>query len=158
MIFSTAIVLVAEHKYQHHKSCFSKGICCRYFIPHQPCNCTSIGGVDTADEYIDDKIYFQRSVGCEYINAYNIVMFLLTKSNCDFSLLRTHNGDYSIKYVAKCQDAIDSEAVITRFHAGLVRSFEKRAAIESGSDNIDLQKRGISKLFSILYHYMNMID
>ena len=161
IIFSTAIVLTYEHKYKHHGSCFKKGVVCRYWVPHELYYCTIIGSndvEDVEDDYKDDKVNLQRCIGCEYMNAYSDVLFMLTKSNCDISVLRSHNGDYSIKYVAKPQDTVDSTAVVHRFHKGLIKSFEKRYAVESANTDLDVIQKGKSRLYSLIWHYTNMIE
>ena len=164
MIYRTAIVVTYEHKY---KSCFKKNKFCRYWNPHKLSVCTKIGSdihdpdrfdINQEDEYRNDKVFLKRCMGCEYMNGFNPILFLLCKSNTDTSLLRSHNGDYSIKYSVKTQETVDSDALMNHFFKGLTRSFEKREMIEAMILSMEETKKGSSRMYSLLWHYTNILE
>jgi hypothetical protein len=71
--------------------------------------------------------------------------------------MRCKNLAYAIKYAAKVQQDIDSEALFKTFKDNIKRSFLRNQMRESvpGYDKTDRQK-GNSRLFSLLHHFTNM--
>jgi hypothetical protein len=154
-IYSICVLTVQEHKFEHHLSCFKKGRLqgcrfkyCRYCYPRDHKENTSVSR---------NSMEIKRLPSCAYINAYSDVLFSLCKSNCDISLMRSLNLGYAIKYAAKVQQDIDSEALFKTFKDNIKRSFMRNQMRESvpGYNKSDRAK-GDSRLFSLLYHFTNM--
>jgi hypothetical protein len=159
-VYTLAMVRAYEHKFEHTNSCFKRGlvpgarvIFCRYDFC-MPCCCTTTLG---AQGDAVDKIELRRQIGSNYINACPPLLFALTRSNCNLTLLRGKNVSYCTKYTAKPQDKIDSVAVAKAYTEGVRRSFRRREAREAELTGIMTDKqKGEGKLYSLSYWYSYM--
>jgi hypothetical protein len=107
-------------------------------------------GEEASDE--PDKIVLKRQIGSNYINACPKILFALTRSNCNLTLLRGKNVSYCTKYTAKAQDKVDSAAALAAYTAGIHKSYRRRELVEAErGDTMTVQEKGAGRLYSQVF-------
>jgi hypothetical protein len=162
MKITAFIAATQEHKFTHHGSCFKqkkltgcKFLMCRYKYPKQPTPQSHIGSTDNPPDPDDFELYYKRPPGSNYVNKFPLCILPLTKSNIDVNYLDMKTAHYAVKYVAKVQDFIDSEAVVEKFNASIARAYRNCTLAEANNPDMTLHQKGARKLYSFAYHYSN---
>jgi hypothetical protein len=140
-----------SHKWNHHSSCFKKGIrkgmrccICRYGKPSPPTKFTFV------NEF--GNIEIQSTIGSEYLNAYSPLIFSFLHSNSDVKVLMDMFVEYAVKYVQKPQNTIDSRSLVN----ALSRSYERQAIRLQTNPDLDEMSRGTALIRSFLYNLSNL--
>ena len=136
-IMAAILMRYNTHSWSHRGSCFEASArtraintefikVCRYLYPREPIDGTQYSGV---------KMQLQRTIGSEYLNAYNYFTTMAFRCNCDIQILLQSYGAceiiyYVYKYGFKNQQRIDSAAVLA------VNSLRKRITRENQDEKV----------------------
>ena len=136
-IMAAILMRYNTHSWSHRGSCFKASArtraintefikVCRYLYPREPIDGTQYSGV---------KMQLQRTIGSEYLNAYNYFTTMAFRCNCDIQILLQSYGAceiiyYVYKYGFKNQQRIDSAAVLA------VNSLRKRITRENQDEKV----------------------
>jgi hypothetical protein len=162
MKITAFIAATQEHKFTHHGSCFKKQkltgckfLMCRYKYPKDPAKKSHIGSIDDPPDPDDYELHYKRPPGSNYVNKFPLCLLPLTKSNIDVNYLDMKTAHYAVKYVAKVQELIDSQAVVEKFNSSIARAYYNCAVAEADNPTMTLEQKGARKLYSFAYHYSN---
>ena len=156
-------------------SCFKKGkvagmkaAVCRYNMPRDPCDATHVHDDDTSDDddaasnegeknLLSAEVERKRTLASLYMNAANLHIYSLTKSNNDLRILSGISVNYSVKYTSKPQ-CIDADKVLKAALKAVSRMYKNRAIAEAREPHLTAESIGASRVKSLLFNITNFMQ